>query len=347
MPHRVTETLRRLDGIEAAIKDLRHGLPADTSGGADGVPRSSCPSPQQIYRGYSDADLALFERFGKLSPKPVDGFVTDFLGVRTRTKFVRGADGLSGAVTGIPVPDDGFHSDAIEWIGLLKSVASARDRYTAMELGAGWGPWVVAGAAAARQAGLEVAHLCAVEADPGHFEFLVQHFRDNALDPSAHRLINAAVGVEAGRARWPKVDDAAADYGSRPLLQTQATDAGRIADHVGRQFAEWLDVEIVPFEKQLLAQPAWDLVHIDVQGWEVDLCTAAADLLDTRVRWLVVAAHDAKLHGDVIDLMFRHGWLLENEKPPRFAWWAGAPSLTAMTTHDGTQVWRNPKLVPA
>jgi len=47
------------------------------------------------------------------------------------------------------------------------------------------------------------------------------------------------------------------------------------------------------------------------------------------------------------ELLFRRGWELENEKPPRFTWQTGAVSLLSMITHDGTQVWRNPRLTAA
>lgn len=140
MPNRVTEALLKLDNVQAALGDLRRDLAADSLGNAGQAQRSNCTPPEQIYRGHSDADLTLFERFSKVSPEPAEGFLTDFLGVRTRTTFLSGFDAASGAVFGIPVPGDGFHAEAIEWIGLLKSVASARDRYTAMEPGAGRGP---------------------------------------------------------------------------------------------------------------------------------------------------------------------------------------------------------------
>lgn len=318
----------------------------------NGAPRSEAaigvppPAPlphsvHQLYRGYTEADLAIFDRFPPdPALRPMPGFVTNFLGVRTRTSFVRGAEAMDTVVLNLPVPDDGWHSDAVEWIGLLKSVAAARGRFTAMELGAGWGPWAVAGAVAARRLGIGDIRLCAIEADAGHCGFMDQHFRDNGLDPTAHRLVHAAVGTEPGLTRWPKVADPAADWGSRPLAEA----APGAVDHVGRAFAEWIDVQVVPFAGLLLGQPAWDLVHVDVQGWEFDLCAGAAALLDERVRWLVVATHDAKLHGDLVDLMFRRGWVLENEKPPRFGWRQGVPTLMAMTTQDGTQVWRNPAL---
>lgn len=347
MPHRVTEALSRIKNIEIIVKKYDQNLVCNTTGGLSANFRlDESTSRQQIYKGYSDQDLKIFEKFSGTKQESTEGFITDFLGVRTRVTFLHGLEG-GGSVTGIPVPDDGLHAEAIEWIGLLKSVVSARDRYTAMELGAGWGPWVVAGAAASRKAGLEVAHLCAIEADPGHFEFLIQHFEDNGLDITSHRLINAAVGVSAGKAKWPKVENPAADWGSQPLLEDFKNNAEVRADHIGRHFDEWIDVEVLSFEEQLLTQPIWDLVHIDVQGWEVDLCSAAIEALDKRVRWLVVGTHNAKLHGDLIELLFRRGWFLENEKPPRFTWRADATSLTGMTNHDGAQVWRNPHLIPS
>jgi hypothetical protein len=53
--------------------------------------------------------------------------------------------------------------------------------------------------------------------------------------------------------------------------------------------------------------------------------------------------HSRKIDGDLIDLFFRHGWSLENEKPTRFDYNRHASSLEAMTVMGGTQVWRNPR----
>lgn len=325
MPHRTTEALMRLDNIEAR---LQAGSPGNAA------------AASQVYRGYTDADLVLLHRFAAPSP-PAPGFITDYFGVRTRTDYVRGTEGLGGTVRGLPVPDDGWHAETIEYVGLLKAVAGAQGRYACLELGAGWGPWLVAGAVVARRLGIADLRLSAVEADPGHFAFLEQHLRDNGFDPATHRLQCAAVGVADGTARWPHAADPAAQWGSRPIEADGH--AGR--DHVGRPVAEWVDVPVVGIAGVLREQPHWDLVHIDVQGWEATLCAEAGALLDARVRWLIVATHDAKLHGDVMDQMFRHGWALENEKPPRFTWTDGATALMAMTTQDGTQVWRNQKLI--
>ena len=153
MPHRLTEMTQHVRGMDAALAEISRLLRAN-AGGAGAV-----AAPLQSYPGYRDADLALFERFAPAPPPSgASGFITNFLGVRTRTSFVQGTEGLSGKVLGLPVPDDGWHSEAVEWIGLLKSVAAARGRLTMMELGAGWGAWSVAAAAAARVTGVTAHH---------------------------------------------------------------------------------------------------------------------------------------------------------------------------------------------
>ncbi|WP_147426002.1 FkbM family methyltransferase [Teichococcus wenyumeiae] len=337
MPHRTTEAAERLRKLEGMVMAL---TPPPEPPPVASAPPPATVCPLVVYPGYSEQDLAVFEPFRNILREPEPGSIVNFLGARMRTEFVSTCKHLDGKVLDLPVPDDGWHSEAIEWIGLLKSVLAAKGRWVSMELGAGWGPWSVGAAAAARHLGIKDIKLYAVEADPGHFQFLLRHMQDNGLDPAAHRPIQAAVGPEAGKARWPKVHDPADDWGSRPM-EVVGQDG---QDHIGRHFEDWLDVDIVAIGDLLAEQPLWDLVHIDVQGWEASLCEAAIESMNAKVRYVVAGTHDSKLHGDLMDLFFRHGWVLENEKPPRFAWQHGAKSLVAMTSHDGTQVWRNPAL---
>ena len=100
---------------------------------------------------------------------------------------------------------------------------------------------------------------------------------------------------------------------------------------------------MLSFDSVLEREPLWDLVHIDVQGTESELCSDSVEILNQRVRWLVIGLHSRKIDGDLIDLFFRHGWILENEKPTRFDYNPSVASLEAMTNKDGTQVWRNPR----
>lgn len=295
----------------------------------------------QLFPGYTDSDTRIFQDFLNPDAHPEAGFLTDFLGSRIRTTSVwKEARTLDGQLLGIPVPGD-FHAETIEWIGLLKAVRGASGQYVSMELGAGFGPWIIAGAVAARLRGIETIRLCAVEGDSQHFRSLRQHFIDNGFDPNAHRLIEAAVGAQAGIAQWPVMDDSSAteEWGLRPIRSEK--------DNAGRHFERMKQIPVVPMLDLIVAEPCWDLVHIDVQGDEVDICHSCIDELSRRVRWIIVGTHSRKLDGDFLEMMCNAGWLLEHEKPAKFTFRPDQPRLDAMTTLDGTQVWRNPRLTAA
>src|SRR5690242_19455560 len=118
-----------------------------------------------------------------------------------------------------------------------------------MELGAGFGPWIIAGALAAKQRGIENIRLYAVEGDPQHFQFLRQHFLDNGFEPGEHTLLQAAVGVNRGTTEWPIVEDSSASesWGCRPL-QTGV-------DYMGRRFQKTTRVNTIPMRDLVMREP--------------------------------------------------------------------------------------------
>jgi len=182
-----------------------------------------------------------------------------------------------------------------------------------------------------------------VEGDPGHYASLEQHLLDNGLNPSDHILLQAAVGVNPGKARWPRVNSRN-DWGSRPIpVAAGLNPKDKISDYLGREFTDTMEVDVVPFSELLLRRKRWNLLHIDVQGEEAALCSSSTAALTQRVHWIVVATHSRLIEGELLSRFAAAGWVLENEKPTRFNFRAGAPSLESLTDHDGTQVWRNPK----
>ena len=172
---------------------------------------------------------------------------------------------------------------------------------------------------------------------PGCFASERAHIADNGFDPEAQTLVHGAVGPEPGAAKFPRLPDPANDFGSRPIEAAEG-------DYAGREFAETIEVEVLGIADLLQREPLWDLVHIDVQGGETALCERAIDLLAERARWVIIGTHSRKIDGDLVDMFTRHGWKLEHEKPSRFIFRPAMPTLDAMTTHDGTQVWRNPRI---
>jgi hypothetical protein len=88
------------------------------------------------------------------------------------------------------------------------------------------------------------------------------------------------------------------------------------------------------------------MIHIDIQGGEYEVCRASIADLGERAKRVIIGTHSRKIDGDLVELFMREGWILEHEKPTKFTFRSNPPSLEAMTTVDGTQCWRNLRLLP-
>ena len=290
--------------------------------------------------GYKQEDVKIFSLFDTSAVKPSPGFLTEWIGSRVRLSSLwrnAASKNADRVVQPLPVPS-GLYASAVEWIGTLKAVLSAQGSFSVMELGAGYGPWLAASSAAARARGIADVHVCGVEADPGRYQLLELNMADNNLVNSV--LYCGAVGVEAGWAKWPRLAEPKESSGARPYRETHAEDRRYFED---RQDTDFVDVEIVALPKLLYARPVWDLVHIDIQGTEVELCQGCINDLTSRARYLVVGTHARWLDGDLMRLFFDAGWVLEHEVPSKMREGPHV-SMNYRVSADGTQVWRNPKL---
>ena len=282
----------------------------------------------------SPVNPVVLAAFPAYSGPGIEGFFTDFLGTRTRCSYLPGAyAGASGIVEGTPGMERFPIHEPPEWEGTLRSVLEAGSRFVAAELGAGWGPWLVASARAAQLRGITDIHLAGVEGASGHYGFLLQHFRDNGIDPAAHALLHAVVGVEDGVARFPKLDIPSADWGAH------ASYGGD--DQAAEGFDEVPSVSIATLLAKL---PPVDLLHCDVQGAEGDVLTAAADVLSNSVRRIVVGTHDRAIEDRLMTCFTANAWVLEHETPCRFV--QGSTGVMQLVA-DGTQVWRNSRFAAA
>ena len=228
--------------------------------------------------GFKRQELAIFDEFTPASVNATPGFITDFHGSRTRmTSLWKGTEHLDGKVYSKPIAGD-YHGDAVEWLGLFKSVKAAGDQFVAMELGAFYGPWLIAGAVAARNRAVTGIHLVGVEPDGQRFSLMPQHFLDNGFDPKKHELFNAGVGPGCALS----------------------------------------DVPIINLRDLVERRPVWDLVHMDIQGSEAEVCGSCVDLIKQRVRYLIIGTHSRSIEGKLLDMMFYGKFILENERPCLF-----------------------------
>ena len=265
------------------------------------------------------------------------GFITDFLGTRTRTSFVRVLSNADGAIEGYPIPGN-FHATPLEWAGTLQAALDARDELIAVELGAGWAPWLVALARVARSRGIERMHLVGVEANAEHCGFMRLHFQDNGIDPDQHTLLHGIVGLEDGVAQFPILSDPAVDFGARAHLAWSF--AAKLKALVRQPFSAWRGTETIRcFSLATLLEPLRrvDIVHFDIQGDEGDVVCSNLDVLQNKVARMVVGTHSSEVEQRLRQTLRSRGWLLEAEEIATF----GRSRLRKYLKRDGCQVWKN------
>ncbi len=297
-------------------------------------------SRHQVYRGYELRELELFKRFKPYNGDGSPGFVTNFLGVKISTAFSRPLAAYDGKVEGYPIPTGGVQAETAEYIGVLRSVLGARDRFTMIECGAGFGTWMVNSAVAARQCNIKDIRLYGIEGDAGHIDFMSRHLLNNGIDAAACNITHGAVGAEAGLAFWAVTENPEQVYGGRPI------ENGEI-DYLGAKQEQRVEIKVHAIADLLRNEAEWDLLHMDIQGGEGEVCRAGIAVMDERVRRVVLGTHSRALDGELMTIFYNAGWSLENEKPTISIWRDGAQTLESTTRVDGIQVWRNPRLARA
>jgi FkbM family methyltransferase len=245
----------------------------------------------------------------------------NWVGVLTRREFF---DEDLRFVTVSPPPPD---AEIFEWIDLLEAVTQARGRFTMLELGAGYGRWIVNAAAALRAySGLDHS-LTAVEAEPTHFRWLELHCADNEVDAT---LIHAAVAASPGTVEFG-VGDPASWYGQAIADGTWSPE--RVETVGALTLSELLE----PLDRV-------DLIHCDIQGTEADVFEEAAQAVDAKVKRVHVGTHRAEGEQRLREVFSSLGW----EKLNDFG--SGGSADTpwgAMSFQDGVQTWLNVRLASA
>ena len=282
-------------------------------------------------------DFAIANAFAPFKkPESIPGNIRDFLGTTMSVRYLP-ADHvhLGGMVSGsIPRPGGPELHGTAEWVGTLRSILECGDKFTAFELGAGWGPWLVASFFGARVRGIKDVNLVGVEASAEHFSFMRQHFAANGLDPDTFALHRAIIAPADGIAHFPKLHVGAEDYGANAVFNADERDSAATR-------GELEEVRAIGLTSLLSEHERVDLIHMDIQGHEEDVLRSAILSLNARVRRMIIGTHSRSIEGHLLDLLSAQGWICEFEQPCRMQSTADGKLLLVA---DGEQVWRNPRL---
>lgn len=310
-----------------------------------GVLRGPAPSlatdgaPFQIYSGYSQSQDALLRSLVIGPARNESDRIVDGFGQITLKACIPFAKKFDLEKLTVPIPNDGYHAEAPEYVAVADAVARAGSQFAIAEVGAGWGPWLGLGGVLARNKGIREINLIGVEALPARFELLRDHMRVNGLvegdaDQSTPRvtcrLFNGAIAPERGELWFPDVP--VADMGPA------ASDTGGDRDYRGTRVKN-LRVRAYALD-EVVGDTTLDLLHIDIQGSELALVEGTLDFLADRVRAIMIGTHSRVIEGALISLLYANGWHLDLEKPCRVAWQQRPVSQEAMTQVDGCQYWR-------
>jgi FkbM family methyltransferase len=194
-----------------------------------------------------------------------------------------------------------FNEEYFEWIDVCEAVAAAQGSFTIVELGAGFGRWIVSAVGALRKLKPDMPyHLVAVEAEPTHFEWIATHLNDNGIDPAKHRLLKAAVS-DKSRFVYFETGNPEGWYGQsiRPSSTTYKWLAptlftyNRLRDATINRFpglqpylrrAHPMEImKSISLADVLKGIECVDLLDMDIQGAEWEVLSVSAALLEKKV----------------------------------------------------------------
>lgn len=265
--------------------------------------------------------------------KAVPDRLVNYLGVKIDPAFLPAVlTGMEGQVEDIPIPAN-WHADMAEWAAALRAVDLARETFRVLELGCGWGCWLLNTGVAARNRGLDVA-LIGAEGDRGHVAFAERGCAENGFRPDQVQIHHGIVGSKAGTALFPRQAEAGISWGLEPIFDATPN---QIAE---AEAGDRYDVLPVLTLDALSAGNRIDLVHIDIQGGEADFIEGCLSELSRLAAYIVIGTHSRQIEGRIMAMMLAAGWVLEVERPAILDFDAGIPIVTV----DGVQGWSNPKL---
>lgn len=193
-----------------------------------------------------------------------------------------------------------------DWLVTLVAAKMAGNSFSVVELGAGYGQWMVTAIRAFKS-------LCpdgtvrglALEADGIHFNWLKEHVRRNLEEYTGVKteLIHAAAGKD-GEVSFPVLDDPAKDYGA----SYTSSDSQKVVSAPSMSLATVLN---------RFDSPIIDLLHVDIQGAEEDLLLTddVAEPLG-RVKFIMVGTHRSEeLHNSITNKFRSLGFKILLEWP--------------------------------
>jgi hypothetical protein len=261
-------------------------------------------------------------------------YFTNAFGVLIRPEyFPTILQGTQGTVEEIPIPAN-WHADIAEFGAAFRAVELSGETFTMIELGCGWGCWMNITGKVAKRKGKAI-HLYGIEGDKGHVEFAKDALAINGFTPSEYKIIHGVASAQSGVALFPVQDQPGVSWGEEPVFYNNETDAEKLM-----ATGNYLTLTRVPLSKVDDTVNRIDLLHVDIQGGELELIPNSIDYLSKTVAYILIGTHSRYIEGIMFDVLTKAGWILEIDRPAVL----GVRNRVELLV-DGVQGWRNPNLL--
>ena len=293
-------------------------------------------SPLYHYNSLFDP-LELIEKNAELNLKASEKYLTNFIGLKIAPDYMpECVRNRVGTVEAPPIPAN-WHTDISELGAALRSIElTKQQRFVMGELGCGWGCWMGITGLVAKKKGLDVM-LYGVEGDKKHISWAKENMNNNGFSEKEYAIVEGIASAKTGKALFPLADKETIHYGLEPIFNASDLEIQKALKNKSHEILPMVSLYEIFGSKQRI-----DLLHIDIQGGEVDLVAGSIDYLMRHVAYLVIGTHSRIIEGKLIDILIKRGWILEIERPAIF----GIYGNKLQTKIDGVQGWRNTELIP-
>jgi hypothetical protein len=282
------------------------------------------------------ADHPIFKQYDLEAERDEDGFNISIIGAKTPHEYeipaspTMWSSGRSACKSDIPHLPPRNSEDYYEWIDLLEAIDAADGRFSMIEIGAGYGRWIVNGylAAARHKSGKKLdVKIAAVEVDHRHIGWIADHCRVNGVPYDENLILQAAVSDKFGFDLFPISTihhsfglTIAGDVvnGVRDQLEALYNSGTRFCQVAGAQ----IPYQITPVfpvshivEKVVEDGFPVDFIDMDIQGVEFTAISASIESLNRHVKRMYVATHSAEIGTRLYDLLVANDWVVRRFYP--------------------------------
>jgi len=264
--------------------------------------------------------------------KTIPGYLVNFMGVgfpHSSLPIVNPTDQEA-----LPIPAN-WHTDLAELGSALHVVSQCVDTFTMLELGSGIGVWSNICGRAAKMRGLKVM-LLGIEGDKHYVELAEKTLIVNCFENNECRMLHGIVANQGNVALFRKNQSSQIDWGGEPIFDYEG-----VVFEEAKKSGKYENVPVRSLDTLMGTSERIDLLHVDIQGGEETLFINNENLLNKKVKSILIGTHTREIEGNLFKYFDDLGWSLLAERPL-----IGSIEKGRLKTDvDGVQYWRNPNEV--